>query len=656
MRQLRDLEEVLRQHRDEWPRLLLQRHERRRLAHSSAVTAVLPLSQEEEVTREAFIMPEVPCEELLAQTADSDAEAEGGDEPGDEPGGEQGNERSDERETEEAAAAAVAEEGHGEEFSLLPRQCDQMEDYVDAAVTQLTSDGERAVEGEGDVEERAWKALLLARGAAEKYGTVGSYLGGLASFIAAAQACDEATAEATSEAAAPLTGVFCAYSTFFHTEDMPSTLESDVAAVEAVKEAGALCLCRSHASAMPTVAEFSTCRNPYNSDRVAGGASASEASLLATGVVSLSLSVDVQGSAKLAAAFCGTTVLHPTRGRVSDHGVHPPGGRAVPMTLFASHLPDAMRALTSEGSRRLDPTLRGKPFNEELFAARSPLRVGLVQHNGIIAPAPVVGRALEEASRSLRALGHTVAAVGSGELVDLWRLYELSLARSRALAQATTLPYQEPYSPVGQSAVRWLNAAAVHLFYLGRARTPAALWATPAAMNARELKAANEELAALQQQLEQAMEEGGLDLLLLPAYASLPPHCSPAPGSRMALPLANSYGASFDALDMPVGVLPVAITGETDNWSKREATNSFEEQALFVESDCANLPVAVQVVGRKDQDETVLRVMVEMEKELDLKAPRLLREYRMKEFFGKPDAFACVSTSVFEEQITDDII
>ena len=48
--------------------------------------------------------------------------------------------------------------------------------------------------------------------------------------------------------------------------------------------------------------------------------------------------------------------------------------------------------------------------------------------------------------------------------------------------------------------------------------------------------------------------------------------------------------------------------------------------------------------------------MVELEQQLGLKAPQLLREYRMKEFFGKPDAFACVSTSNSADQVTDDII
>lgn len=104
--------------------------------------------------------------------------------------------------------------------------------------------------------------------------------------------------------------------------------DHDAAVVERLAAAGAVLVGKLNmhelaygiTSANP---HFGPVRNPWDTSRVPGGSSGGSGAAVAADMVFMAMGSDTGGSIRIPAAFCGTTGLKPTTGRVSRYGVLP---------------------------------------------------------------------------------------------------------------------------------------------------------------------------------------------------------------------------------------------------------------------------------------------------------------------------------------------
>lgn len=105
-------------------------------------------------------------------------------------------------------------------------------------------------------------------------------------------------------------------------------------------------------------AHFGPARNPWDPTRMTGGSSGGSAGALAAGMGPVSLGTDTRGSIRIPSACCGTTGLKPTFGRIPVQGVLPLSPKLDhigPMARSAADVECLFRGLLGARSVQLPP-------------------------------------------------------------------------------------------------------------------------------------------------------------------------------------------------------------------------------------------------------------------------------------------------------------
>jgi Asp-tRNA(Asn)/Glu-tRNA(Gln) amidotransferase A subunit family amidase len=352
----------------------------------------------------------------------------------------------------------------------------------------------------------------------------------------------------------------------------------DAEAVRRLKAAGAIVLGKTNCSEMSGSAEttnlvFGLTRNPWNLSHSAGGSSGGEAALIASGGSALGLGTDFGGSIRIPCAFCGVVGLKPTGGRIPTDGHFP----QTPALLrewctvgpIARRVEDVALALSSLSD------VPGQDYRQISLSGR---RVLVPQFLRFLPISRDVAATITDATRALSDVG-MVAKVVAMPLMNVVLEYTAILFRE-------WLPQFRLAVGAG-GRVGIIKELVAH--YRGKARVSIAC-ATALAMfsvfgpTPRMLGYGRfEELQRLREAILASMEPGSV--LLWPVFPSV----APRHGFAWNPYKAPNYTVTFNGLGFPAVAMPVGTSKQ-------------------------GLPLSVQVIGRPNEDETVLAVAATLEK------------------------------------------
>jgi amidase len=308
---------------------------------------------------------------------------------------------------------------------------------------------------------------------------------------------------------------------------------------------------------------FAPTRNPWDLTMSAGGSSGGPAAAVASGMVAIAHGSDATGSLRCPAALCGLVTLKPTSGRVpSLSNVGEPSPVWSDFVL-SRHVEDLAVVL-------------GSPVPD----AVAPLRVGLLDHDpeGARTPDAHCAEGVHVVGRLLEAMGHTVEVGWPPALDDLWaRAYKHFVVIADS---ARTV------------ALDWISAR------LGRRvqRGEVSDWIVDAAERASTR--APDAIAVAQAGYAEAFDPildwwDSFDVLVTPTTFKAAWALGGSPGPAELGPLA----APFSLTGQPAMSVPV-------HWTD------------------AGMPIGTQLVGRRGEDEALLRLGLDLQAAADWRGRR----------------------------------
>lgn len=382
---------------------------------------------------------------------------------------------------------------------------------------------------------------------------------------------------------------------------------------------------------------FGKQRNPHDAKRLAGGSSSGEAILIAKGASPLGFGTDIAGSVRLPAAFCGICALKPTTRRVSTVGVESVSQTGCialrpvfgPMSRHMRLLTDAMRAVLTSVMFGLDPRTPPLPFNEGVFSSNKPLVIGSYTNFGgdiAVKVVPSVESALSLAKAGLQAKGHTVVDFRVPDPNNLVCLSMRCMLGDGGVALCGAARC-EPANPRLRRTHFLLGLPALLRRVVGwfvstffSKSIGAVIYASTGCQTALEVFTVSKEVEKYQEEFAKAWATAKLDVLLCPAFP-FPAPLEDTPDVLMAG--AVTFTSIYNLLDYPSGVVPVSKVSESDVEAARKLESEYRKGGDWLnakhaklQSGTKGLPIVVQVVGKPFDEETVLRVMREIEESL----------------------------------------
>lgn len=204
-------------------------------------------------------------------------------------------------------------------------------------------------------------------------------------------------------------------SNMLRNKDYVSPFDSTV--TRKLKEAGAISLGKVNTDeftmgASTETSAYGVTRNPWDTERVAGGSSGGSGASVAADECIFALGTDTGGSIRQPAGFCGITGIRPTYGRVSRFGVMSMASSLDTIGPMAKTIEDiAILMEAMAGKDPLDATTADVPvpsYTKALTGDVKGLKIGLPKEYFLPGMDPAVEAAVRDAAKHFESLGATV--------------------------------------------------------------------------------------------------------------------------------------------------------------------------------------------------------------------------------------------------------
>ncbi|KAM6492291.1 amidase signature enzyme [Amanita muscaria] len=381
---------------------------------------------------------------------------------------------------------------------------------------------------------------------------------------------------------------------------------------------------------------FGTTNSPYKATHTPGGSSGGEAALLALGGSRIGIGSDGLGSLRVPAHYSGVYSIRPSFGRfpIVGNAAATPGQEGVPgvfgpLARTLEDLETVWKAIQSMKPWEYDHTCVPIPWRTTDLSQQK-LRWGVMWDDGIVAPSPACERALGMVVDILKTHGHDVVdAHPPSPLEGLSIASQLVLAdggvtasRPMRLSESNTPGMVQAFR--GLSLPRFVKKIWIWwLRYIKRDNTYATLlegWHAKTMPVYLSLVAKREQYRA---RWHQFLNDEKLDFVLcVPNPLPAQRHGQIKEGWKSC-----NYTFLFNLLDYSAGVVPVThVDRMEDTFREKSADypilgshkprNAIErsQEKAYDAVDMHGLPVGVQIVGRKFEEEKVLEGMKVIER------------------------------------------
>lgn len=423
-------------------------------------------------------------------------------------------------------------------------------------------------------------------------------------------------------------------STIGYSRNVGRPLATSSSIVRLLQDAGALIHVKTTVPtgllAIETVSDiFGRTTNPYNSNHTAGASTGGGGALVACGGSKIEIGTDIGGSVRIPAHFCGVWSLKASSGRFPMWGSGSSMMGLEGLPIVTSPLAGNLEDL-HEFSKRVilakpwqyDHTCIPLPWqNVNLQDEGRKLKWGVIWEDGTIPPTPACKRALSQVISALKKQGHEVVDFQPPNIWEGLKIaYEL-LFSDGGHQITNALSPNEAITPAAKSILDLLQLPRIIkkiLTFFIRSSDPMAsqlygIMHPKTAAQDRESVIARD---LYREEWHKKWTEEGLDFVLTVPYAF--PALENGTSEQATLTSAG-YTLLYNLLDYTAGVLPVTLVDKTiddlpQDFIHSEVYKSYNPVAktaysVYNVEKMHGLPLGVQIVGRRLEEEKVLEGM-----------------------------------------------